>query len=43
MRQLYIALILLITSLRKGGRRGEARERCLGPAYARTAPAAEIK
>lgn len=43
MRQLYFALILLITSLRKGGRRGEAQERCQGPGHEHTLPAAEIK
>lgn len=32
MRQPYFALILLITSPRKGGRREDARERRLGPA-----------
>lgn len=32
MRQPYFALILLITSLRKGGRREDAQERRLGPA-----------
>lgn len=45
MRQPYFALILLITSLRKAGKRrgGEAQDRCLGLGDARTFSAAQIK